>query len=420
MEIDLVNVGIVKSAHLEFKEGLNLIVGASSSGKSTLLRAIKSFIDNTFVDSNISYGETKLAVRIKHNGHSFTFVRDTEKQNRKSSYQIDGKVYTNLGRLPLAELANTLNLSPIEIDGEKVNFNFSSQFAGPFLLLGSASLLYSILTYRSSFDITKINDLYFTDVKKIKQDTSVLLKTKESVIKERDSLGKKFQSLSTVPDLYKDVQSFKNRHSEFHTLQDTIDTYKRTYNAITASTFKRNTLQRILAQLEQYNDLLFFVTAIGSYISLQSQYSLLMNNILNKETILNSIQGILPVFMLVKNILSYTNLSIDINTLSSTIGKRESILKQLSIVLNLCMLTKRIREYVILSSKHERNKAILCSFTIPSLNAITYLHSYKERVSDIQLVTNSLNGIKESYSSVIDEINKVGVCPLCNQPVCEH
>ena len=84
------------------------------------------------------------------------------------------------------------------------------------------------------------------------------------------------------------------------------------------------------------------------------------------------------------------------------------------------MLTKRIREYVILSSKHERNKAILCSFTTPSLNVITYLHSYRDIVSDIQSVINSLNDIKESYSSVIDEINKVGVCPLCNQPVCEH
>ena len=168
MEIELSNVGIIRSAHLVFNPGLNLIVGSSSSGKSTLLRAIRSLIDNSFSDSSISYGQKKLAIRMKYNDHSVTYIRDLDNSSRKSAYQIDGKLYTKIGRTSLDDLSNLFKLVPIDIDGEKINFNFSAQFSGPFLLLGSSSLLYSILTYRSSFDITKINDLYATDMKQIK------------------------------------------------------------------------------------------------------------------------------------------------------------------------------------------------------------------------------------------------------------
>ena len=179
MELELRNVGIIKSAHLEFIQGLNLIVGSSSSGKSTLLRAIRCMMDNSFSDSNISYGQKKLAIRMKYNDHSATYIRDLDNTARKSAYQVDGKVYTKVGRTSLEDLSKIFKLAPMEIDGEKINFNFSSQFSGPFLLLGSPSLLYSILTYRSSFDVTKINDLYFSDLKKVKQDINVLIKTKE-------------------------------------------------------------------------------------------------------------------------------------------------------------------------------------------------------------------------------------------------
>ena len=144
MEIDLKNVGIIKEAHLEFKSGLNLIIGPSSSGKSTLLRAIRSMMDNTFADSNITFGQKKMAIRIKDDDNSATYIRDLENASKKSAYQINGQIYTKLGRNSLDALSALFRIAPVEIDGEKINFNFSAQFSGPFLLLGSTSLLYSI------------------------------------------------------------------------------------------------------------------------------------------------------------------------------------------------------------------------------------------------------------------------------------
>ena len=202
MEIELKNVGIIKSAQLEFINGLNIIVGSSSSGKSTLFRAIRSMMDNSFTDSAVTYGEKKLAIKINHDGHTATYIRDLENTNRKSAYQIDGKVFVKVGRSSLEDLSKLFKIAPIEIDGEKINFNFSAQFSGPFLLLGSSSLLYSILTYRSTFDITQLNDLYFTDLKKVKQDISVNQKTKETLQKEKEYKEEGLKKMEDFPSVY--------------------------------------------------------------------------------------------------------------------------------------------------------------------------------------------------------------------------
>ena len=255
MEIELRNVGIIRSAHLQFVQGLNLIVGASSSGKSTLLRAIRSMMDNTFSDSNISYGQRKLAIRMQYNDHSATYIRDLDNTNRKSAYQIDGKVYTKLGRTSLEDLSNLFKLAPVEIDGEKINFNFSAQFSGPFLLLGSSSLLYSILTYRSSFDITKINDLYFSDFKNTKKELDAIVKTKKTLEKEKDKKEAELKRLDSVPDLYMKVNILKNKNEEYNKTVNLFTLYKSSVSLHTKKTKEVVLLNSILEKYEIYNTL---------------------------------------------------------------------------------------------------------------------------------------------------------------------
>ena len=44
--VNLNNFQSISGAELEFVEGLNLIVGQSNSGKTAILRAINSVVDN--------------------------------------------------------------------------------------------------------------------------------------------------------------------------------------------------------------------------------------------------------------------------------------------------------------------------------------------------------------------------------------
>lgn len=378
MELELRNVGIIKSAHLEFIQGLNLIVGSSSSGKSTLLRAIRCMMDNSFSDSNITYGQKKMAIRMVYNDHSATYVRDLDKPQRKSAYQIDGKVYTKLGRTSLDDLSAIFKLAPVEIDGEKINFNFSAQFSGPFLLLGSPSLLYSILTYRSSFDITKINDLYYTDLKKIKQDTSVLLKTKESLDKEKENKEKELDKLKDFPSVFIRVQKIKQQYESLNKERETLKNYKDILSKIDTSKLKLRHIEESLNSFTGYSDKLASFTALNKYVSISTQ----IDHIENKNKLLSKV----------------------LLNIADVIPEYEYI--------------RLLKGYITCNKKYKKNDTLLSSISIPNIEIIKHLKGFIDLNKQVIKNKESIQNIDFKLNEVTLRIKEVGVCPLCNQPIC--
>lgn len=380
MELELKNVGIIKSAHLEFIQGLNLIIGSSSSGKSTLLRAIKSMIDNSFTDSNISYGERKMAIRMVYNGHTATYARDLDSPQRKSAYQIDGKLYTKLGRTSLEDMEKVFKLSPIEIDGEKVNFNFSSQFAGPFLLLGTSSFLYSILTYRSSFDITKINDLYFTDLKKTKQDIHALEKTKEALEKEKETKLSELKPLESFPDVYFSVQKLKQQHDVFQRQSALFNNYKSTQRQIA---YRRNKIEGINRAMDAF---LLFPERIQKY-SLLLAYTKSLKQAQASKGYLHNIALVLD--------------------------RMENMQPKI----RACMTLKA---YLKTRGRFLNNKDLLNRLAIPDIKAIQILQQYIRVLDSINKSKGLITKADQHIRDVQDRLSAVNVCPLCNQPICNH
>lgn len=380
MEIELKNVGIIREAKLEFKKGLNLIIGASSSGKSTLLRAIRSMMDNTFSDSNVSYGEKKLAIKIKDEENTAIYVRDLGSTTNKTTYKINDTVYTKVGRNPPDELSSLFKISPVEIDGEKINFNFSSQFAGPFLLLGSQSLLYSILTYRSSFDITKINDLYYSDLKKTKQELNVLDKTKETLEQERYRLNQKYDTLKDVPDMFIEMQRVKQKYAQVESLRKTITRFK---ELLSAQELERDRVNQINALLVKFPDVF-------------EQY--------RKFQLLFTVQEKREVLARLMSIGSMDALNTNIERLNT-----------------LYNASSTLNTYISLREKMEALKAILVKLNgLPELRSLELLTYYTEMQESIEDEKTSRNTIENEQNEIEKCINAVGVCPLCNQPLNNH
>ncbi len=378
MEIELKNVGIIKSAQLEFTNGLNIIVGSSSSGKSTLFRAIRSMMDNSFTDSAVTYGEKKLAVKINHDGHTATYIRDLENTNRKSAYQIDGKVFVKVGRSSLEDLSKLFKIAPIEIDGEKINFNFSAQFSGPFLLLGSSSLLYSILTYRSTFDITQLNDLYFTDLKKVKQDISVNQKTKETLQKEKEYKEEGLKKMEDFPSVYIQVQTLKQQYEYLQRQRSLISKYKETLSK----------------QQECEDRLLKIGYVLDGFIGYEDklkQYRMLSSLVLMKSKKEES----------VGNIKNFTNL-----------------LNQFSSIPSLYKTYITLQKYVSLNKKVTKNKDLLSKLVIPNVSTLSLLVNYCKIKNNMKEVKDNLSKFSTKISDIKEQILSVGVCPLCNQPLC--
>lgn len=382
MELELRNVGIIRSANLTFTQGLNLIVGSSSSGKSTLLRAIRNMMDNSFNDGNISYGERKMAIKIVNDGHTATYIRDLDNPQRKSAYQIDGKVYTKIGRSSLDDISSLFKLCPVEIDGEKINFNFSAQFSGPFLLLGSSSLLYSILTYRSSFDITKINDLYNTDMKKAKQDINVLLKTKEGIEKEYSDKRKQIEFFTGIENAYTEMQDIRQKYFVLKKEKEVYNLYKEILVKRESCIKRLNEISHITEVFSGYSERLDVVSLLHRY----------------KDS---------------KNILSYTRERIDRAILT---------LSNIDVLLSNYDSFSLLKNYICLKKKVLKNKHILVNANIPDSNQIVLLHKYVSLTRDILSTRDKCSKYTESIQSVENILCSVKVCPLCKQPIinCSH
>ena len=377
MEVKLSNVGIIKEADLKFIPGLNLIVGSSSSGKSTLLRAIRCMMDNSFSDSHISYGKKKMEIQIKYNGHDATYTRDLDNQSRKSAYLIDGKTYTKLGRTSLDDLTTIFKMSPKEIDGEKINFNFSSQFAGPFLLLGSPSLLYSILTYRSTFDITKINDLYFTDYKKVKQDLNVLQKTRESLEKERDNKEKQLSELAEFPHIYLRVQRLKQQFDTLQVQRNLYASYKEALNRKEQGELRLKKIHSVLSAYVGYSERLLTYTTIMQYSKVKLVKENITESVEQINLIRNKVKEVLPTYTEVSLLNSYLHISKQIRSYTETLGK---------VSIQDCRVVDTLKSVLQLQESIEDKKRGL-------------------------LKADSL------LQQVNNDIQKVDVCPLCNQPI---
>lgn len=222
IHIDLKNVGIIREAHLGFVPGVNLILGASSSGKSTLLRALRSLADNSFTDAMVTHGQGVMQIDIQTSDAHVTYTRDTKARDRKACYVVNGEEYTKLGRQQLDVVADSLKMSSVRIDSENVNFNFSSQFSGPFLLLGSPSTLYSVLTYHDSFDVTRLDELYKSDVKSVSDAIKVNRKINERLSSEHEDAKAEADRLSGIPELYAHVAALRVKVERMERLRDIL------------------------------------------------------------------------------------------------------------------------------------------------------------------------------------------------------
>jgi len=133
LKIRVKNHGIVRDAKFEFKPGLNLIIGKSSSGKSTVLEGIQSTIFNTPGDDHITTGQTKSALQIEYNGHKVARIRDLNAKEYKTVTVLDGNAYTKAGRSPIEDILNSLGIREVNLLDSKLRPNFSDQFNKPFL-----------------------------------------------------------------------------------------------------------------------------------------------------------------------------------------------------------------------------------------------------------------------------------------------
>lgn len=451
LTIDLRNVGIIREAHLEFVSGLNLILGSSSSGKSTLLRSLRSFVENSFTDSNVTFGQTSMAIRILDGEHTYVYMRDLNSRDRKAQYQIDGNTYTKVGRNPLEELQNTLRLSSFEIDNESVNFNFSSQFAGPFLLLGSPSLLYSILTYRDSFDITRMTDLYSKDLKKVKSDMSVASKLKTKLESEQEAITESLKCLKGIDVIYEQLHTIKSIDRKIESLKSIlvkIDELKRRMTNTQVRIAKADTaLQHLQMILTLGSQVLNISPKLESIKSLKSDAKFLNRKIaVANKVCAFDLQSMEKSYKDKEKITEWIKLSKQrekTETLVKSLKEFSSELRDISNMLELSnklhirnLISKKISnlQNVTYSEVHSLEDLIrvrklfreqnACSIIVNQLQDTSSCVTKIQNLSDLRSqfivassVKETLSDMKNELLSLQEDMNAFKICPLCEQTI---
>ena len=140
-KVSIQNYQIIKKANLEFLPGLNVIVGPSNNGKTSILKAIKALLYTVPGSTPIRVGQTSYAVGISYNGHTVIL----QKGLKESVYFVDGQKYTKFGTTTPPAVSEALNLKELVLNGNKEQLNFWDQMEYPFLLDKSSVELFRFI-----------------------------------------------------------------------------------------------------------------------------------------------------------------------------------------------------------------------------------------------------------------------------------
>ena len=412
MKVQLSNVGIIKDCNLEFTPGINLIIGSSGSGKSTLMRCIYNTAMNGFSDSDVAFGKSSMTVTIENNGNIIQYHRNPKAKGEKSYYIVNGETYSKIGRQPVQAVTDAFNIGDVEINGEKVNFNCNLQFATPFLILGSQSTLYNVLTYRSTFDIASINDYYNADLRTNHNEINANNKLKAQLQSNLESLQTQEKQLKPIEDIYSNYITYK------HNLE------------------KLNDIKSLQSRLECINDLSDKIVKLESLLSSINNAMKYTKSLYDIRTYNDTVNNHSKIIVMIDKsnllIALYNNVLSDIQRLAS-LNKYKSLLDQSNDMMNSIQMLNNI----IYSSQQYMNKESFitditrlklwlknndkCNKIINELdkcnninmNIIDDLCIIDDKLKQMNKVNHHINDLDDKCQAVNNELHKFDVCPLC-------
>lgn len=172
-EVEIRNFQSLKNVKLDLSK-FTVIVGASSSGKSAFLRALKALATNPRTSSFVTYGKTLATVQARLGDDTVTL----EKGEGHTVYKLikEGKPFSfaKLGGLVPDQVAEALGRPD-------TNVNFADQFDRPYLLDDTGSSVARVLG-----DLTNVSSIFeaVREANRRKASAASTLKTREKDIGE--------------------------------------------------------------------------------------------------------------------------------------------------------------------------------------------------------------------------------------------
>ena len=147
--LHLVNYQAHKDTTVDFTSGLNIIIGESDMGKSSILRALRKLVrDIPAGKDHINEDATSMKISlmvVDDTGQEYTIIRQITPS--KNLYYLNKQEFGGFGREIPEEIQNTLEMFLIELENsEKIDLHFSDQHDTPFMVArGSAGIRSKLL-----------------------------------------------------------------------------------------------------------------------------------------------------------------------------------------------------------------------------------------------------------------------------------
>ena len=412
MRIQLDDVGIISHCNVEFVPGINLIIGSSGSGKSTLMRCIYNIATNGFSDSDISFGKNTMSITIDENDNRIEYCRSIKTKGEKCYYRVNGETYVKLGRQPLTAVANTLKIGDIDINGDSINFNFNLQFSSPFLILGNQSTLYNVLTYRSTFDISSINDYYMTDIRNNATDIADNTKLKERLESNLESLEVQAKKLSTIEQLYSDYTSYKHKLEIVEDLKQLLEKSKQIF----AISENLSVIEDLISRVLKASSTAATLKELSSYNEINKVYHSVKDTVNSHSKLLKHYDNALT---LIQNVISFKKLHASLKQQSAISGNIRIInkcIKSCSDAIEKESLINDVikqRQTVDKFEKCIKIYEVLCKCNNDAIVKINELINAAIHLKSLNEINESISKTESKQIEVENELSKFKVCPLC-------
>lgn len=354
-KITLKNFQSHRNNTFDFVNGINVILGQSGIGKSSVIRALSYLFTNKKPNS-VKYESRPDAkgfeIEVKVDGHTIKRVKST----KENEYHIDNDVYRDIGTSVPDKVYDVSNIAPIKVGSDEFNVQLAKQFDPHFLMFLSDSLKVKFLNRLSGSHILDIA------LKETNKDLNSV---------DRDKINNE-NELATVQS------NINNLMEIIDPIKMVVEDAKSKYSMLSESSDRLNELKVAKSHLDTYNKQKREFDSIQFIIS--------KVNIEGFEFKINRLNDLRKLYN------NYTNTSNSINSIQDSISKIDEL---------------NVSKLSMLGETLDKNKELWYNYS----KVAEQLINIQRELSDIKGKINSkINEVKEFLTSTPK-------CPTCNSSI---
>ncbi len=278
-KVELHNFQSHEYTEMEFDRGLNVILGNSDVGKTTILRAIKwALYNEPKGDYFIRQGEKDVSCKVTFSNG--VVVERLKTPSKNSYFLVDASGnemrFEGFGIDVPKEITDVTNMYKVSLDNSnnKTILNIAEQLDGPFLLNDQASLRASAIG--RLIGVNYVDDALRTvvrDNKRTNQEIVELIKNKEDLKKQLDE----FSYIKEYKEKFEKITRIRNK---IKTLQDRLELISKIKENLDKNRIELEDVSNLVEKFKSLNQLEIIIPNLENSLLKKNNFENYLNKIL--------------------------------------------------------------------------------------------------------------------------------------------